>query len=81
MRYPYIEVEGSNGDPVLSGNWSASRYTSSRLSSLSEYLFKDIEKETIKEWRDNYDDTEQYPVILPTKGFYGIVNGGMGIGI
>lgn len=81
MRYPYIEVEGSNGDPVLSGNWSASRYTSSRLSPLSEYLFKDIEKETIKEWRDNYDDTEQYPVILPTKGFYGIVNGGVGIGV
>ena len=81
MRYPYIEVEGSNGDPVLSGNWSAPRYTSSRLSPLSEYLFKDIEKETIKEWRDNYDDTEQYPVILPTKGFYGIVNGGMGIGV
>ena len=81
MRYPYIEVEGSNGDPVLSGNWSAPRYTSSRLSPLSEYLFKDIEKETIKEWRDNYDDTEQYPTILPTKGFYGIVNGGMGIGV
>lgn len=81
MRYPYVEVEGSNGDPVLSGNWSAPRYTSSRLSPLSEYLFKDIEKETIKEWRDNYDDTEQYPAILPTKGFYGIVNGGMGIGV
>lgn len=81
MRYPYIEVEGSNGDPVLSGNWSAPRYTSSRLSPLSEYLFKDIGKETIKEWRDNYDDTEQYPAILPTKGFYGIVNGGMGIGV
>lgn len=81
MRYPYIEVEGSNGDPVLSGNWSAPRYTSSRLSPLSEYLFKDIEKETIKEWRDNYDDTEQYPAILPTKGFYGIINGGMGIGV
>ena len=81
MRYPYIEVEGSNGDPVLSGNWSAPRYTSSRLSPLSEYLFKDIEKETIKEWRDNYDDTEQYPAMLPTKGFYGIVNGGMGIGV
>lgn len=81
MRYSYIEVEGSNGDPVLSGNWSAPRYTSSRLSPLSEYLFKDIEKETIKEWRDNYDDTEQYPAILPTKGFYGIVNGGMGIGV
>ena len=81
MRYPFVEVEGSNGDPVLSGNWSAPRYTSSRLSQLANYLFEDIEKNTINEWRDNYDDTEQYPAILPTKGFYGIVNGGMGIGV
>ncbi|MBQ4060556.1 MAG: hypothetical protein IJD46_00880 [Bacilli bacterium] len=81
MRYPFIEVEGSNGDPVVSGNWSAPRYTSSRLSQLANYLFEDIEKNTINEWRDNYDDTEQYPAILPTKGFYGIVNGGMGIGV
>lgn len=81
MRYPFVEVEGSNGDLMASGNWAAPRYTSSRLSSLANYLFEDIEKETISEWRDNYDDTEQYPAILPTKGFYGIVNGGMGIGV
>ena len=42
MRYPFVEVEGSNGDPVLSGNWSAPRYTSSRLSQLANYLFEDI---------------------------------------
>ena len=29
----------------------------------------------------NYDDTEQYPAVLSTKGFYNIVNGTMGIGI
>lgn len=81
MRYPFVEVEGSNGDLMASGNWAAPRYTSSRLSSLANYLFEDIEKETISEWRDNYDDTEQYPAILPTKGFYGIINGGMGIGV
>ena len=81
MRYPLIEVEGSYGNLMESGNWSAPRYTSARLSALSEYLFKDIDKDTIEEWRDNYDDTEQYPAVLPTKGFFNIVNGTMGIGV
>lgn len=81
MRYPLIEVEGSYGNLMESGNWAASRYTSARLSALAEYLFKDIEKETIDEWRNNYDDTEQYPSILSSKGFFNIVNGTMGIGV
>jgi DNA gyrase subunit A len=81
MRYPLIEVEGSYGNLMESGNWAAPRYTSSRLSSLSECLFSDIKKDTIREWRDNYDDTEQYPVVLTGKGFYNIVNGSFGIGI
>jgi DNA gyrase subunit A len=81
MRYPLVEVEGNNGNLMLSGNWAAERYTASRLSNFSVKLFEDIEKETIKEWRDNYDDTEQYPMVLPSKGFYNIVNGTQGIGI
>ena len=81
MRYPLIEVEGSYGNLMKSGNWSAPRYTSARLSRLSEYLFEDIKKETIDEWRDNYDDTEQYPAVLPSKGFFNVVNGTFGIGI
>ena len=81
MRYPLIEVEGSYGNLMESGNWSAPRYTSARLSALAEYLFKDIDKDTIEEWRDNYDDTEQYPSVLPSKGFFNIVNGTMGIGV
>lgn len=80
FRYPLVEVEGSYGTLAESGNWAASRYTSSRLSQISDILFKDIEKNTITEWRDNYDDTEQYPMSLPSKGFYNIVNGTMGIG-
>lgn len=79
MRYPLIEVEGSYGNLMESGNWASARYTSSRLSPLSEYLFKDIEKNTIQEWRDNYNDTEQYPSVLPIKGFYNIVNGSFGM--
>lgn len=81
MRYPLIEVEGAYGNLMESGNWSASRYTSSRLSAISNYLFKDIQKNTVDEWRDNYDDTEQYPTVLPSKGYYNICNPTMGIGV
>ena len=81
MRYPIIEVEGSCGNLMETGNWAAPRYTSSRLSQISNYLFADIEKNVITEWRDNYDDTEQYPTVLPAKGYYNIVNGTLGIGV
>lgn len=81
MRYPLVDVEGSYGTLLASGSWAAPRYTSARLSKLASYLFKDLEKNTIDEWRDNYDDTEQYPMVLPSKGFYNLVNGGYGIGV
>ena len=81
MRYPLIEVEGSYGTLLASGSWSAPRYTSARLSALANYLFADIQKDVIEEWRDNYDNTEKYPMVLPSKGFFNLVNGGYGIGV
>ena len=81
MRYPLIEVEGNEGNLTESGNWAAARYTSSRLNDLSMCLFEDIDKETVSIWHDNYDDTEKYPSVLPSKGFYNICNGTQGIGI
>lgn len=81
MRYPLVEVKGNAGSLIESGNWAAMRYTESRLSKLSDILFTDIDKETISEWRDNYDNTKQFPTVLPSKGFYNIVNGTQGIGI
>lgn len=79
MRYPLIEVKGNNGTLLSSGSWAAMRYTESRLSPLADYLFSSIDKETIEEWRDNYEDTKQYPSVLPSKGFYNLVNGTSGI--
>ena len=81
MRYPLIDVKGNAGTLIESGNWAAMRYTESRLSKLSDLLFDDIEKDTINEWRDSYDNTKQFPAVLPSKGFYNIVNGTQGIGI
>ena len=81
MRYPLIEIEGSYGTLTETGNWAASRYTSSRLSQISNYLLQDTNKATIDEWIDNYDDTEQYPRVLSSLGFYNIVNGSTGIAV
>lgn len=81
MRYPLVDVKGNMGSLIESGNWAAMRYTESRLSLLSDILFKDIDEFTITEWQDNYDNTQQYPRVLPTKGFYNLVNGSTGIGI
>lgn len=81
MRYPLVDVKGNAGTLIESGNWAAMRYTESRLSKISDVLFADIDKDTITEWRDSYDNTKQFPGVLPSKGFYNIVNGTQGIGI
>lgn len=81
MRYPLVEVEGSYGTLLASSSWAAPRYTSARLSPISNYLFSNIQKEVIEEWRDNYDNTEKYPMVLPSKGFFNLVNGSYGIGV
>ena len=81
MRYPLVDVKGNAGSLIESGNWAAMRYTESRLSKISNILFTDINKDTIEEWRDNYDNTKQYPSVLPSKGFYNVCNGSQGIGI
>ena len=66
---------------MSANSYAAPRYTSSRLSELADYLFADLDKDTIDEWRDNYDDTEKYPMVLPCKGFFPIVNGNFGLGV
>lgn len=81
MRYPLVEVKGNCGSLIESGNYAAMRYTESRLSKISNILFTDINKDTIEEWRDNYDNTKQYPAVLPSKGFYNICNGNFGIAV
>ena len=64
---------------MSSGSWASERYTSTRLAETCNYLFADIQKEVIEEWRDNYADNLQFPSVLPSKGFYNLVNGSSGI--
>lgn len=81
MRYPLVDVKGNAGSLIASGNWAAMRYTESRLSKLMDVMFADIDKGTVTDWRDSYDNTKQYPSVLPSKGFYNLCNGSVGVGI
>lgn len=81
MRYPLVEVEGSYGTQMETENWAASRYTSSRLSPIANYLLDETKQYAIDEWADNYDNTEKYPRVLSSLGFYNIVNGSSGIAV
>tara|TARA_Y100000590_G_scaffold133168_1_gene152261 strand:+ start:2 stop:2236 length:2235 start_codon:yes stop_codon:yes gene_type:complete len=56
------------------------RYTETKLSKVSQFLIDDIEKNTI-EFRNNYDDTEKEPVVLPSQFPNLLVNGAGGIAV
>lgn len=81
MRYPLEDCQGNSGTIIETGDEAAMRYTELRPSKVSDYLFKSINKNTVSEWKDNFDETLKYPSILPSIGFYNIVNGTTGIGV
>lgn len=80
MRYVLEDFHGNYGTLEKTGNEAASRYTEIRLSPLGNMLFNDIEKDTVDVWESNFDETEEYPRVATSKGFYNIVNGSTGIG-
>lgn len=77
IRTPQIDMQGNNGsiddDPA-----AAMRYTEARLGKISEYLLKDIEKDTVL-WAPNFDDTDMEPTVLPARYPNLLVNGITGI--
>ena len=79
MRYVLEDFQGNTGTIEESSNEAASRYTEMRLAPLAMNFFTNIEKECITKWYDNYTGEEQYPAVLPSIGFYNIVNGTSGI--
>ena len=81
MRYPLEDCQGNNGTLNNTSDEASMRYTELRLNPLGYSLFGDIDKETIFEWSNNFDETEKYPKVAPSKGYYNICNGTVGLGI
>lgn len=81
MRYPLEDCQGNSGTINSTNDEASMRYTELRMSPLGYGLFEDIDKETVFEWSENFDETEKYPKIAPSKGYYNICNGTIGLGI
>lgn len=81
MRYPLEDCQGNSGTINSTNDEASMRYTELRMSPLGYGMFEDIDKETIFEWSENFDETEKYPKIAPSKGYYNICNGTIGLGI
>lgn len=81
MRYCLENCQGNSGTINSTNDEASMRYTELRLSDLGFSLFNDIDKETINEWSTNFDETESYPKVAPSKGYYNICNGTVGLGI
>jgi len=79
LRYPLINGQGNfgsiDGDPA-----AAMRYTEARMQNITEWLLKDIEKETI-EWKPNFDGSLLEPEVLPTVLPNLLLNGSSGIAV
>lgn len=79
MRYTLVQGQGNfgsmDGDPP-----AAHRYTEARLDKPAEELLADIEKETV-DFRDNFDGSEQEPIVLPAKVPNLLLNGQIGIAV
>jgi DNA gyrase subunit A len=79
MRYPLVNGQGNfgsmDGDPA-----AASRYTEARLGRAGNEMLNDLDKETV-DFRDNYDGSEQEPVVLPAKLPNLLLNGQIGIAV
>ena len=59
---------------------AAMRYTEARLSKIAEEMLADIEKETV-DFTPNFDESEQEPIVLPTRIPNLLVNGSSGIAV
>lgn len=80
-RYPIEEAQGAYGTPVAPDDHSASRYVEMRSGEIADYFFEGLKKDAVDEWYWNYDDTEQIPSVLPSIGFWNMVNGCSGIAV
>jgi len=79
MRAPLVDGQGNfgsiDGDPP-----AAMRYTEARLTTLSQEILADIEKQTV-DFVENFDGSLTEPEVLPAKVPNFLVNGASGIAV
>jgi len=79
LRYPLVDGQGNygsiDGDPP-----AAMRYTEARLAKIAHEMLADIDKDTV-DFLPNFDESEQEPIVLPTRIPNLLINGSTGIAV
>src|ERR671935_355055 len=79
LRYPLVDGQGNygsiDGDPP-----AAYRYTEARLAKIAHEMLADIDKDTV-DFVPNFDESEQEPVVLPTRIPNLLINCSAGIAV
>ncbi|MGL5089055.1 MAG: DNA gyrase subunit A [Cetobacterium sp.] len=81
FAYRYELVDGHGNFGSIDGDSAAAmRYTEARMSKISNELLEDIDKDTI-DFRKNFDDSLDEPIVLPAKLPNLLLNGATGIAV
>ena len=79
MRYELLDGHGNFGS-IDGDEAAAMRYTEARMAKITEELLADIGKDTI-DYRKNFDESLDEPVVLPAKLPNLLLNGANGIAV
>ena len=79
QRYPLVDGQGNFGN-IDGDNAAAARYTEARLTGTSVAILEGLNEGTV-DFRPNYDEKEQEPVVLPAAFPNVLANGSAGIAV
>ncbi|MDH4981064.1 DNA topoisomerase IV subunit A [Hyphomicrobium sp. D-2] len=79
VRYPLIDGQGNFGN-IDGDNPAAERYTEARITRTAADLMEGLEEDTV-DFRPNYDERKQEPVVLPAAFPNLLANGASGIAV
>ena len=81
FNYRYELVDGHGNFGSIDGDSAAAmRYTEARMKKITSELLEDIDKDTI-DFRKNFDDSLDEPIVLPAKLPNLLLNGSTGIAV
>lgn len=79
LRYPLVDGQGNFGS-VDADPPAAMRYTEARLTTLAMETMDDIDRDTV-DWMPTYDQSDNEPVVFPSRFPNFLCNGGEGIAV
>ena len=79
MRVPLVDGQGNFGS-IDGDNAAAMRYTEARMTSMSEEILRDIDKDTV-DFIPNYDASVEEPDVMPSRVPNLLINGSSGIAV